>query len=300
MSVLSAIRPLTLRHARSSLFAATRLLPSGRLALHLHPGPFRLGPSIPAALGGSNHARALTPTSTSPGASNARRVMTSAAPRGLIASRENIDPRAREVLLYWLGEGLLGEEDGYWPEGETEGFKKWFMGGKKVDDEIISNFSEDLVKAAAGEYDTWLSTAYGKLALVILCDQFTRNAYRGTPKMYATDSKALGIVRMIHGSESDMAVLRPVEKNFLLLPLMHDEDLMSQDECIRRAKEMVAEMEGVPGFETAAKSCGITVNAGVDHRVPIEKFGRFPSRNAILGRESTPEEKTFLETHKGW
>lgn len=131
--------------------------------------------------------------------------------------------------------------------------------------------------AARGALDGWASTAEGALALVILLDQFPRNAFRGTPRAYATDAQARQVASAALAAGFDRSV-EPTLRPFLYLPFMHAESLPDQDRCVELVRPLGGEQ----------------LRYALHHRGIIERFGRFPHRNAILGRTSTPAELQFL------
>jgi uncharacterized protein (DUF924 family) len=188
-----------------------------------------------------------------------------------------------EVLAFWIEPK---------PESEEELAKRgmiWFMGGKDVDREIDEKFRALVEAAARGELDSWSATARGRLALVILLDQFTRNIYRGTPQAFATDPKALAL--SASGYDANLFdALDAIDHLFLSLPFSHSENLEHQKRAVRH---------GVRYALTARPEWKKMMRQGVDfarkHLGVIARFGRFPHRNAVLGRESTPEEKEYLE-----
>jgi uncharacterized protein (DUF924 family) len=178
-----------------------------------------------------------------------------------------------EILDFWFGrEG----EPGY---GEFR--EAWFRKDPEFD-RIIRDRFEDLYEAAAsGELDGWKEEARSCLALVILLDQFPRNMYRGDPKSYATDRKA----QETAGYAVDRALdreLPPFQRMFLYMPFMHSEDLALQRRSVELFRGLGGEGEADPLYYA------------VQHMQIIERFGRFPHRNEILGRQTTPEEAEFL------
>lgn len=132
--------------------------------------------------------------------------------------------------------------------------------------------------AADGALDHWCETAAGALALLILLDQFPRNAFRGTPRMYATDPRARRYARTLIAAGFDRCI-DPSLRLFCYLPFAHSENLADQDLCVRLHRSL-----GQPWLAHA-----------LDHRDIIRRFGRFPHRNAILGRDTTPAEQAFLD-----
>lgn len=145
-----------------------------------------------------------------------------------------------------------------------------------------------MAAAAAGRLDGWLGTAEGALALVILLDQFPRNVFRGTPRAYATDPQARAAAEAALAAGHDRALGAPFCW-FFYLPFEHAEDLASQDRC-------VALFEALPDDEDKAMVC----RAAYRHREIIARFGRFPHRNEVLGRESTPAERRAVEAGFAW
>jgi uncharacterized protein (DUF924 family) len=161
--------------------------------------------------------------------------------------------------------------------------KAWFTNDPAFDDEMRRRFLADYEKAARGELDALRSSAEGCLALCILLDQFPRNAFRGDPRAFATDAQAVAVAEHAIAQGFDRQLL-PVQRWFLYLPYEHSEDLAHQ----RRAVELF-------GAVSEAMHDPEPVEWAVKHLRVIERFGRFPHRNAVLGRTSTPEEIEFLK-----
>lgn len=181
----------------------------------------------------------------------------------------------QEILNFWFGrEG----EEGY---GEFR--EEWFKKDGGFDAEIRDRFLEDYERAARGEYDRWQKEAESCLALVILLDQFPRNLFRGDPRTHATDDKVLSISHGAVQKGLDRK-LPPFQRHFLYMPFMHSEDLEDQRQSVALFQELASEENGPDVTEYAE-----------GHRDIVERFGRFPHRNEILGRETTREEAEFLE-----
>lgn len=165
---------------------------------------------------------------------------------------------------------------GFW---RNAGPKRWFEKSDAFDAAIRLKFEPVHHAAARGEHDDWIGSADGALALLILLDQFPRNLYRGSAHAFATDGKARWVAR----TAADAGFPRKVEpelRQFFILPFEHSEDLADQDFGLALAAEL--------DDPDSVKWCGI-------HRDIIRRFGRFPHRNAALGRVSTPEEQAFLD-----
>jgi len=177
-----------------------------------------------------------------------------------------------EVLRFWFGE----------PAGKAR--PEWFRKDPAFDEEIRRRFGELHAAAARRELDHWRASPEPMLALVIVLDQFSRNLYRNDPRAFAQDGHALECAKEAMERGDDLGLL-PVQRQFLYLPFEHSEDLGDQEFCIELMRSLEA-------FE---ETRGLTEWA-VRHRDIVRRFGRFPHRNACLGRASTPEELAFLET----
>lgn len=166
---------------------------------------------------------------------------------------------------------------GFWREAGRE---LWFAKDATFDALFTESFVELYEQAAKGQLDHWTSTARGSLALIILLDQFPRNAFRDTPKAYATDAHARRIATLATGWGQDLMIEFDL-RLFVYLPFGHSEQMADQ----QRAVELVTHL----GPDQAER-------AGHYNEI-IRTYGRFPHRNAILGRQSTPDEEQFL--HNG-
>jgi uncharacterized protein (DUF924 family) len=180
-----------------------------------------------------------------------------------------------EILAFWFGrEG----EEGY---GEFR--EVWFLKDPDFDREIRDHFEAVYEEAAAGELEAWKEEARSCLALIIVLDQFPRNMFRGDPQMYATDGLALAAARRASERAYDRE-LSAFQRVFAYLPFEHSENLEDQ----RFSVELFRRLAEETGQED------LLVYA-VQHLKIIERFGRFPHRNEILGRRTTPEEAEFLQ-----
>jgi len=192
--------------------------------------------------------------------------------------REPID----RLLHFWFGK--LAEDGSV----DREHRVLWFYASEEFDRRCREGFAADLAQAARGNLDRWATTPRGRLALIILLDQFSRNIYRSTARAFAQDAKAFALCEEGLADGMD-GVLRPAERLFFYMPLQHAEDRAAQQravECFERLSADVSE-EQRPLFEEF-------LDYARRHRAVIERFGRFPHRNAILGRVSTPAELEFL------
>lgn len=186
-----------------------------------------------------------------------------------------------DVLTFWYG------DDDADPLANTP---QWFKKDDAFDETIRRRFADTLEAAVLGEHEDWKATARGRLGYIILLDQFSRNIYRGTPRAFAQDPIALGACRegIAAGDDAGLSI---VERWFFYMPLMHAEDRQAQQESVERFAQLAAEAEATPLADAMASA----YDYAVAHRDIIERFGRYPHRNSILGRASTPEEAAFLE-----
>jgi len=191
--------------------------------------------------------------------------------------------RVREVLDFWFGDASSESEVA------AQRMKVWFTKDPLFDQALRERFGALIESAGRGELDSWIEDPKSRLALVLVLDQFPRNAFRGTPRSFAFDGRAAAIA-VDDLKRGDDEVLRRIERAFLYLPLEHAEKLELQELSVRAYGELLAEApeEGKEIFQEYFKYA-------VAHREIIARFGRFPHRNAILGRASTPEEIEFLK-----
>lgn len=187
------------------------------------------------------------------------------------------------ILDFWFDK--LSGADGIPPER----FRLWFGGREETDRLIRDRFEADLHRAMRGEYDHWSQTPRGALALIILLDQFSRHIHRNTSRAYACDDKAVELSRagLAQGQDRRLSI---IERAFFYLPLEHAEDSEMQKLSVQLFEDLLASSP-----EGMKKACEGFLDYAVRHRKIIERFGRFPHRNAALGRHSTAEEEAFLE-----
>ncbi|BAU64863.1 hypothetical protein STA3757_22390 [Stanieria sp. NIES-3757] len=179
-----------------------------------------------------------------------------------------------EVLNFWFGKP---ETEGY---GQPRQF--WFVKQNDVDQEIKSRFYSIYQLAAKGKLDFWQETPLSCLALIVVLDQFPRNMFRGKPQAFATDTLALKFAQYALSQNYDQQLL-PVQRWFIYLPFEHSENFEHQQTAVN----LFSTLKDDPNSAR-------TIEYAIRHLEIIERFGRFPHRNQILGRESTPEELEFL------
>ena len=180
------------------------------------------------------------------------------------------DPLHREVLEFWFGK----------EPGPARG--EWYRKDPKFDEEIRRRFGELHASAARRELEAWRASPEPMLALVVILDQFSRNLFRDDPRAFAQDAHALDCAEQAIARGDDLTLL-PVQRQFLYMPFEHSERIEDQE----RACDFMRSLES---FE---ETRGL-VEWAVRHRDVVKRFGRFPHRNAILGRESTAGEAAFL------
>jgi uncharacterized protein (DUF924 family) len=201
--------------------------------------------------------------------------------------------RAQDVLLFWFG-----------PRPYTEvsvrhHSRLWFGAHAapelipQLDELVRDRFGETMQAAQSGELATWESSPRRRLALIVLLDQFSRHFYRGTEQAYANDHEALtlSVSGMLYGAD---AALDPLERIFFYMPLQHAESLDVQEESVAAFRRLLEEAPA--DLHTTFKEA---LSAAVDHRDIIARFGRFPGRNAALGRKSSAEELEWLAKGSG-
>jgi uncharacterized protein (DUF924 family) len=184
-------------------------------------------------------------------------------------------PAARDVLDFWFG--APGS-----PEYGTER-KMWFRKDAAFDARLRERFGALLDAACAGELDAWATTPEGTLALVIVLDQFSRNCHRGTPRAFAADDRALAMARRLVADGEDRRLPTLHHRVFAYLPFEHGESMDAQRESLRLFGELQHDPDGKGYYDYALR-----------HASVIERFGRFPHRNAQLGRVSSEAELAFL------
>ncbi len=188
----------------------------------------------------------------------------------------------KDVLEYWFGPM---DQPGY-PENRSE---MWWKKNPDVDAEILSKFGATCEASARGELEGWRETKEGRLAHIILIDQMARNMHRGSADMFAQD--ALGQELALLCLMSDEFYPGYHERMFQYMPLMHAETLSLQRLCVHLFQREIDMAQTEEVKEAAVNNHDYAVR----HMVIVERFGRFPHRNEVLGRDSTPEEIEFLK-----
>jgi uncharacterized protein (DUF924 family) len=189
---------------------------------------------------------------------------------------------SEQILDFWFGDSLIGTA------GLTGHVARWFRGGPAFDQVIASRFGADIERAGRGRLDCWAATPRGRLALILLLDQFTRNAWRGSARAYRCDARAVALCREGLASGADRA-LTPLEREFFYMPLLHSERLADQELGVACFERLLAEAPSA-----LVSHFGEAVATARRYRAVIGRFGRFPHRNDLLGRRSVFSERLFL------
>ena len=179
----------------------------------------------------------------------------------------------------------------WFPSDPAQAQKLWWGKDEATDASLRERFSATLAAARRGELDDWTTNARGRLALILVHDQLSRNIHRGSPEAFASDAMARALTHagLELGHDRELA---PLERVFMYLPLEHSEDLAEQDECVGLFEALATEAKAVSPEEGSRFAFYLTF--AERHREIIARFGRFPHRNAVLGRASTDEELAFL------
>ncbi len=192
-------------------------------------------------------------------------------------------PSPHDVLTFWFGDALVSD----WPAQDRSAL--WFGGGAALDARITERFGPLVDTALDGGLVDWENPLPARLALVIVLDQLARNVHRGQARAFAGDGRAQRLVLQSLALAQDTELPR-VGRLFFYMPLMHAESLALQHECVARLEALA---EGSPP-EVRERLQG-NLRSARQHRDIVEQFGRFPHRNAVLGRPATPDEEAFLQ-----
>ena len=190
--------------------------------------------------------------------------------------------RIEDILQFWFGA---------FPTPYSADVSKadmWFKNGAAYDSEIFIKFGVDYERAIHGDLDHWIHSYRGRLALIILLDQFSRHIHRGTARSFAQDTKAQDLCIDGIGAGDD-AKAHAIERSFFYLPLQHAEDIEKQNLSVKAYEQLVHD---VPA--QYQRTFEMNLEFAKRHHFVIDKFGRFPELNEILGRESTAEELEFV------
>jgi uncharacterized protein (DUF924 family) len=197
-------------------------------------------------------------------------------------------PSAQDLLLFWFGPRP------YTAPQVQQHTRLWFGESNapevtpQTDELIRERYGEVTLAAEQGRLTHWASSPRRRLALILLFDQFSRNIYRGSARAYAQDLDALSLT--VSGMQIGAdATLDPVERLFFYMPLMHAESLDVQEESVAAFRRLVEEAPA-----DLRRTFQASLDSAIQHRDIIARFGRFPHRNRVLGRESTPEEIEWL------
>jgi uncharacterized protein (DUF924 family) len=195
-----------------------------------------------------------------------------------------LDARAQAVLDTWFGA----------PDSAEFGHarKVWFKKDVTFDAMLHERFGALLEEALEGRLASWAASPLGALALIVLLDQFTRNCFRGTPRAFAGDNEALRQARMLVDTRDELTLPTIHHRVFVAMPFEHDETLASQREAVRLLQTLFD--------ETGDKDVEDFLDYALRHAQVIERFGRFPHRNVVLGRETTAEERAWLKRKGGF
>ena len=198
------------------------------------------------------------------------------------ATSISTDPRIAQVLEFWLGAAQPTDASALTRQS------MWFTKSDALDAEIRSRFGAWVEAARAGRLDGWAETAHGRLALVVLLDQFSRNAWRGQPEGFAGDAQAL-VLALQALENGHWEAVPPLAQFFLAMPVEHAEDPTMQARSVALFTQLAA--QATPATQPVLRSA---LEFAHQHQKVIARFGRFPHRNAALGRDSTAEEKAFV------
>lgn len=191
-----------------------------------------------------------------------------------------MDDRPEAILRFWFGDPNGPEYGHYRPA--------WFTKNDDFDTQIRQHFIGDYDKAVAEEYAGWIAHPTWAVALLLLLDQFPRNLFRGQPQSFASDPKALSVAHHLVTTGADKTLI-PVHRFFVYLPFEHSENIEHQHQCVQLMQTFINDF---PDLDEGIKG---GLGYAIRHQKVIQRFGRFPHRNEILGRQSTPAEIAFLQ-----
>lgn len=204
--------------------------------------------------------------------------------RGRPTTTQCMTASAEEVLEFWFGEPAAN------PAAVGALMKRWFSSDPQLDRLTRDRFAPTMTAAAASRLEGWEETPRGRLALILLLDQFPRDVYRGTAAAFAQDAKALALTTAGIAAALDQE-LRPLERLFFYMPMQHAESIIAQN----RSVELFDELAQGAEMDFIAAALASSADHARQHRDIITEFGRFPHRNTLLGRSSTEAEVRYLE-----
>lgn len=190
------------------------------------------------------------------------------------------DPKIKGILEFWFGTD---------PAHPLQNAKTWYQKDPAFDASVKRRFGKDVSLAARGGLDSWKAGAEGSLALIILLDQFSRNIYRDSAEAFANDPLALAASLEAQRQGFDRQ-LTPIQATFLYMPMMHAEDRALQTRSVETFRRLAA--SAPPELRDYLEN---SASFAERHAAIVERFGRFPHRNAVLGRAATAEESEFLK-----
>ena len=187
-----------------------------------------------------------------------------------------------QVLEFWFADTGAGRE------AIERRLAVWFGGGPEFDRSCADRFAATLAAAAEGRLDDWQASPRGSLALIVVLDQFSRNIYRGTADAFHQDGRALAVCRegIERGRDEELSL---IERVFFYMPMQHAEDRHIQALSVRHFEALAAEAP-----ESLRDLLEDNARYAHQHRDIVERFGRFPHRNAMLGRRNTADEEAYL------
>lgn len=200
-----------------------------------------------------------------------------------------MNPLVNDILDLWFGDWT---DDEPVPEDGAPQMKLWWGKDADVDAQLRDRFGAAARAALEGDHDDWQDDPASCLALILLLDQIPRNIHRGTPQAFESDAKARKVAKGAIAAGIDRRM--PFAwRYFAYMPLMHSEELADHDLAVRAFGELVVDAARMDSYRVDAYKAALDFEHR--HRAIIERFGRYPHRNTILGRPSTPEEQAFLE-----
>ncbi|KAF2757138.1 DUF924-domain-containing protein [Pseudovirgaria hyperparasitica] len=188
-----------------------------------------------------------------------------------------MEPEVKHVVDFWFNRPPM----------------EWLIAPKGLDEQIKAQFSDLVLKARDGKLDHWAAEPESSLALVVLLDQFSRNLFRGSPDAFSADGKALDVATRAIAQDFDKKVT-VIQASAFYMPFMHQESAVT----LTAARCLFEALKARCGSEEEHKWVDMGVPASKAHMQQIQQFGRYPTRNALLGRTNTAAEEDFLREHK--